>query len=163
MVNRCEPVIKTVNENKRKWLLRLSQKASRRGRVVNMSALVAHISSGRQQAPNPTGFAFETWQPHRVPLLLEGDNRPQGRSMTLWVWEVGKSESRAVMVRIRVLTLPDAKAGPRPTKVLHRKRIWRTLFRRRSQMTSFNKYDGCFLRQFAQLGHGSVAQNGTAG
>ena len=35
--------------------------------------------------------------------------------MTLWVWEVGKSESRAVMVRIRVLTLPDAKAGPRPT------------------------------------------------
>ena len=69
MVNRCEPVIKTVNENKRKWLLRLSQKASRRGRVVDMLALVAHISSGRQQAPNPTCFSFETWQPRRVPLL----------------------------------------------------------------------------------------------
>lgn len=112
MANICEPAIKTVNENKRKWLLRLSQKALRRGRVVDVSTLVAHIFSGQQQTPNPTCFSYRTWQPCRVPF---GDSRPQGRPMALQVWEVGKSECRAVMVRIRVSMLPGAKAGPRPT------------------------------------------------
>ena len=35
--------------------------------------------------------------------------------MAVLDWDVGKSECRAVMVRIRVLMLPGAKASPRPT------------------------------------------------
>ena len=43
--------------------------------------------------------------------------------MTLWAWEVGKSEGRIVMVRIRVLRLSDAKACPRPTGLSSQKNL----------------------------------------
>lgn len=40
--------------------------------------------------------------------------------MAVRVWEVGKSEGRAVMVWIRVLTLPDTKVRSRPTGLTSR-------------------------------------------
>jgi len=40
---------------------------------------------------------------------------PQGTLLIVQVWEDGKSESRAVMVRIGVGTSPHAKAGRLPS------------------------------------------------
>jgi len=40
---------------------------------------------------------------------------PQGTLLIVRVWEDGKSERRAVMVRIGVETLPHAKAGRLPS------------------------------------------------
>nr|ULG12829.1 group II intron reverse transcriptase/maturase [Serratia liquefaciens]ULG12936.1 group II intron reverse transcriptase/maturase [Serratia liquefaciens] len=50
-------------------------------------------------------------------------------------WEVGKSKGRAVMVRIRVLTLPDTKVYPRPTGLTSREN-WRDRYEEEKQMTA---------------------------
>ena len=44
--------------------------------------------------------------------LQKRDSRPQGMPMAMRVWDVRKSECRAVMVRIRVETLPGMKVSP---------------------------------------------------
>ena len=50
MVNICEPVIKTVRPNKRKWFIRLSQKVMENGNAVTGFAFVVNNFPGQQQA-----------------------------------------------------------------------------------------------------------------
>jgi len=47
--------------------------------------------------------------------------------MEVRAWEVGKSERRPVMGRIRVSTLPGTKVSPRPTGASLRERMENTL------------------------------------
>ncbi|WP_414477560.1 group II intron reverse transcriptase/maturase [Photorhabdus khanii] len=53
-------------------------------------------------------------------------------------WEVGKSEGWAVMVRIRVLTLPDTKVCPRPTGLTSRESS-QNRYEEEKQMTAAGK------------------------
>ena len=64
--------------------------------------------------------------------------------MMLRVWEVGKSESRAVMAWIRVSMLPDAKACPRPTGLSSQENLENRL--QEEIANDLIEYDGCFLR-----------------
>jgi hypothetical protein len=75
--------------------------------------LVTHTPLGRLQAPNPTLLDKRNVEtPYRSP---QGDSLPQGKPMAVRDWEVGRSECRTVMVRIRVATSPGTKVSPRPT------------------------------------------------
>jgi hypothetical protein len=54
-------------------------------------------------------------KPNHLQYNMESD--PQGKPMDEWVKEVGKSESRSVMARIRVQDLPGTKVSRLPTGV----------------------------------------------
>ena len=54
MVNTSESAIKVVIQNKRKWLLRLSQNGNGDGNSLDFYLFVTHKSPGQKQAPNPT-------------------------------------------------------------------------------------------------------------
>jgi hypothetical protein len=74
--------------------------------------LVTHTPLGRSQTPTPT--LLDKWNvetPYRSP---HGDSLPQGKPMAVRDWDVGRSEGRTVMVRIRVETSPGTKVSPRP-------------------------------------------------
>ena len=80
--------------------------------MINFFILVTHTPPGREQAPNPTilnkrNVETPYYSPH-------GDSLPQGKPMVMRAWDVGRSECRAVMARIRVETLPGTKVSPRP-------------------------------------------------
>jgi hypothetical protein len=75
--------------------------------------LVTHKPLGRLQAPNPTLLDKRNVEtPYRSP---QGDSLPQGKPMVMRVWEVGRSECRAVTARIRVETSPGTQVSLRPT------------------------------------------------
>jgi hypothetical protein len=75
--------------------------------------LVTHTPLGRPQTPTPTLLDKRNVEtPYRSP---QGDSLSQGEPMAARVWDVGRSERRAVMVRIRVATSPGTKVSPRPT------------------------------------------------
>ena len=57
-----------------------------------------------------------------TPYLL-----PQGELMEVRAWDVGKSEGRSVMERIRVSTSPGTKVSPRPTGAFSRESMENTL------------------------------------
>ena len=82
MVKTFESVIKAVNRNKRKWLLRLNQKVMEVGAALYFCAFVTHTPPGRQQAPNPICFARGTWKPRIAPF---GDSRLQSLPMAVRV------------------------------------------------------------------------------
>ncbi len=82
MVKTFESVIKAVNRNKRKWLLRLNQKVMEVGTALYVCAFVTHTPPGRQQAPNPICFARGTWKPRIAPF---GDSRLQSLPMAVRV------------------------------------------------------------------------------
>ncbi len=44
--------------------------------------------------------------------------------MAVRAWDVGRSERRAVMARIRVETSPDTKVRPRPTGLTLQENLW---------------------------------------
>jgi hypothetical protein len=74
--------------------------------------LVTHTPLGRLQTPNPTLLDKRNVEtPYRSP---QGDSLSQGRPMAVRAWDVGRSECRAVMARIRVETSPGTKVSPRP-------------------------------------------------
>ncbi len=56
MVKILESAITIVNENKRKWLLRLNQTVLEVGTACAHCAFVTHVPPGQEQAPNPTYF-----------------------------------------------------------------------------------------------------------
>jgi uncharacterized RmlC-like cupin family protein len=82
MVKTFESVIKAVNRNKRKWLLRLNQKVMEVGTALYVCAFVTHTPPGRLQAPNPICFARGTWKPRIAPF---GDSRLQSLPMAVRV------------------------------------------------------------------------------
>ena len=57
-----------------------------------------------------------------TPYLL-----PQGELMEVRAWDVGRSEGRSVMERIRVSTSPGTKVSPRPTGAFSRESMENTL------------------------------------
>jgi hypothetical protein len=74
--------------------------------------LVIHSPPGRLQTPNPTLLDkgnVET--PYGSPF---GDSLSQDGPIALRDWDVGRSECRAAMVRIRVGTSPAAKVSLGP-------------------------------------------------
>lgn len=99
MVKVSESAIKTVNNDKRKWLPRLTKTVLEVGRTIVLYVLVTRTPPGQQQAPNPAYFTGGTWKPRIAPL---GDSRLRSLPMAVRAWDVGRSERRAVMVRIRV-------------------------------------------------------------
>ena len=71
---------------------------------------------GRQQVPNPAQTSgAERGNPVSPPARA---GEPQGDLLEVRAWEVGRSERRPVMGRIRVSTLPGTKVSPRPTGAL---------------------------------------------
>ncbi len=68
---------------------------------------------GRQQVPNPA----QTSGAERGNLVSSParEGEPQGELMKVRAWDVGKSEGRPVIGRIRVSMLPGTKVSPRPT------------------------------------------------
>lgn len=80
---------------------------------------------GRQQVPNPAQTSgAERGNPVSSPAR-EGE--PQGELMEARAWEVGRSEGRPVMGRIRVSRLPGTKVSPRPTGAFSRECMENTL------------------------------------
>lgn len=81
--------------------------------MTSLFILVTRKPLGRAQAPNPTLLDKRNVEtPYRSP---QGDSLLQGTPMAVRAWDVGRSERRAVMARIRVETLPGTKVSPRPT------------------------------------------------
>ncbi len=75
--------------------------------------LVTHTLLGRPQTPTPTLLDKRNVETlYRSP---QGDSLPQGKPMVVRAWDVGRSECRAVMARIRVETSPGTKVSLRPT------------------------------------------------
>lgn len=70
--------------------------------------VVTHMLLGPEQAPNPAYF-FK-WNVE-TPYRSHWDGQPQGWLTVMREQDRGKSEGRFVMKRIRVATLPYAKAG----------------------------------------------------
>jgi hypothetical protein len=80
--------------------------------MTSFFILVTHTPPGRLQAPKLT--LLDKWNvetPYRSPL---GDSLSQDRPMAVRAWDVGRSERRTVMARIRVETSPGTKVSPRP-------------------------------------------------
>ena len=69
------------------------------------------LPAERENLPHSVTQA-EHGKPVSLPLWV---GMPQGRLMVMRVRDVGTSECRAVMARIRVATSPDAKAGRLPS------------------------------------------------
>jgi hypothetical protein len=108
--------------NKRKWLTRLNQKVMEMGRAALHSALVIHKSPGREQASNPMNSNRRNVEtPYRS---LSGTTGRKLCFLAVWVWDVGRSECRIVMVRIRVGTSPGTKVSPRPTGLTSQESMW---------------------------------------
>lgn len=79
MAKISESVIKTVNSNKRKWLLRLNQKVMEVGVGFLTCRLVTLRLPGRQQAPNPTYFVARNVEtPYRPPRGQQAAKPAQG-------------------------------------------------------------------------------------
>jgi hypothetical protein len=75
--------------------------------------LVTHTPPGRLQTPNPTLLDKRNVEtPYRSPF---GDSLSQDGPMVMRDWDVGRSECRAAMVRIRVGISPGTKVSLRPT------------------------------------------------
>lgn len=67
MVKGSESVIKTVNINKRKGLIRLNQTVTDVGSRSPFDCSQPTAHPGRELAPNPVDSVDGTWQPRRVP------------------------------------------------------------------------------------------------
>jgi len=68
--------------------------------MIGICILVTHRPPGRQQGPNP---ALLLDAEHGNPVSPPSrDSRLQSLPMAVRVWEVGRSEGRGVMPRIRV-------------------------------------------------------------
>jgi hypothetical protein len=83
--------------------------ATSAGEIVFFLTFVTDTPLGRLQAPNPT--LLDKWNvrtPYRSP---QGDSMPQGTPMAVRVWDVGRSECRAVTARMRVETSPGTKVS----------------------------------------------------
>ena len=121
MVNTCEPAQRPSRASKLKWLTSLSQKARRRVGGFNGATSWSTVLPGRQQVPNPAKTSeAERGNPVSSPARA---GEPQGDLMGVRAWEVGRSERRPVMGRIRVSTLPGTKVSPRPTGASLRERV----------------------------------------
>lgn len=84
------------------------------------------MTTGVQAGPTPPVVMFsEHGKPDEPPVTA---GQPQGRLMAQRVKECGVSEGRSVVERIRVATLPGAKASPLPQGL-----PWRENLRNRDQ------------------------------
>ena len=104
---------------------KLEPKGTEAGGGFNGATSWSTALPGRQQVPNPVETSgAERGNPVSSPAR-EGE--PQGELMVVRAWDVGKSEGRPVMGRIRVSTLPGTKVSPRPTGAFLRERMENTL------------------------------------
>jgi hypothetical protein len=113
MVKTSKSALKTVINEQAEVAITLDQKVQEAGEMTTIFILVTHTLSGRLQTPNPTLLDKRNVEtPYRPP---QGDSLSQDRPMAMRAWDVGRSECRAVMARIRVETSPGTKVSPRPT------------------------------------------------
>ena len=100
---------------------KLDQKVSEAGGGFNGATSWSIVLPGRQQVPNPAETSeAERGNPVSSPARA---GEPQGDLMEVRAWEVGRSEGRPVMGRIRVSTSPGTKVSPRPTGASLRERV----------------------------------------
>src|ERR1700726_4287993 len=113
MVKTSKSALKTVINQQAEVANTLDQKVQEAGAMTCLFILVTHTPLGRLQTPTPTLLDKRNVEtPYRPP---QGGSLPQGRPMAVGAWDVGRSECRAVMARIRVATSPGTKVSPRPT------------------------------------------------
>lgn len=92
---------------------KLEPKGTEAGGGFNGATSWSTALPGRQQVPNPAKTSgAERGNPVPSPARA---GEPQGDLLEVRAWDVGKSEGRPVMGRIRVSTLPGTKVSPRPT------------------------------------------------
>jgi len=115
MCNICELPINAVRVNRPKMLIGLDQNGKGYGWSVRMSLHAIYDTPGGQADTNPSVKEAEHGKPNRLHLSMESD--PQGKLIDEWVKDVGKSESRSVIGRIRVQNLPGTKVCRLPTGV----------------------------------------------
>jgi len=112
MVNPGESAQRSSRSIKLKWLTSLSQKARRRVGGFNVATSWSEGLPVDSRYLTPHYFRSGTWKPRISPGR---ESKPQGEPMEVRAWDVGKSECRLVMRRIRVSMLPGTKVSPRPT------------------------------------------------
>jgi len=112
MVKTSKSALKTVINEQAEVAITLDQKVQEAGEMIAIFILVTHTPPGRLQTPNPTLLDKRNVEtPYRSP---EGTACRKDRPMAVRVWDVGRSECRTVMARIRVETSPGTKVSPRP-------------------------------------------------
>ena len=125
MVNTCESVIKTVMRERAKVVVRAACRTE-----IGSSQKVRRLESGFNGAaswtlilPVDSGYLTSRKLHERNVETLytsprsRGVSVPRGALIGVQVWDVGKSECRAVIARIPVETSPGTKVSPRPTGV----------------------------------------------
>ena len=104
---------------------KLEPKGTGAGGGFNVATSWSTVLPGRQQVPNPAETSgVERGNPVSLPAR-EGE--PQGELMEVRAWDVGRSECRPVMGRIRVSMSPGTKVSPRPTGASLREDMENTL------------------------------------
>ena len=112
-------------EHQAKVADKLEPKGTEAGGGFNGATSWSTALSGRQQVPNPAETSeAERGNPVSSPAR-EGE--PQGDLMEVRAWDVGRSDCRPVLGRIRVSTSPGTKVSPRPTGASLRERMENTL------------------------------------
>ena len=107
MANKCEPLLNVVTLNRLKLLISLNQNGVQSDIPV-WGYTDARLSAERRSLSCQFINYAERGKP--VFLLLRRESPSQDEPMGMQVREYGKSECRAVMVRIGVETSPHAKA-----------------------------------------------------
>ena len=104
---------------------KLKPKGTEAGGGFNGTTSWSTALPGRQQVPNPA----QTSGAERGNLVSSParEGEPQGELMEVRAWDVGRSEGRPVMGRIRVAASPGTKVSPRPTGAFLRERMENTL------------------------------------
>ena len=110
MVNRSELSFTCRDNRQAKDVDRLEPKTGTEGGTRFRPALswARNPSGGKREPKASLSFVWNMVSPY---LSSTEESRPQGRPTEMRVKDVGESERRAVMARIRGETSPDAKAG----------------------------------------------------
>lgn len=124
MGNICELPINVVIDDRPKMLIGLDQKVRGMDEAFRFCLTRPMIPPANRQTLTHWVKSAKQGKPNYLHLGVE--SAPQGTPTGEWVKEVGKSESRSVMERIRVRDLPGTKVCRLPTGVESRESFGRS-------------------------------------
>ena len=124
MRNICELPLNAVSDDRPKMLTGLDQKVRGMDGAVWCCLTRSMIPPANRQTLTHRVKLAEQGKPNYLHLSMESD--PQGEPIDEWVKEVGISECRSVMERIRVQNLPGTKVSRLPTGVGSRETFGRS-------------------------------------
>ena len=183
MANTCESAIKTVNGERAKVVVPSGKRSGQNGDVgrhvalnevtswtasppVDSRRLPSHVLRRRNvETPYISRRRSDEWARRKAQQASPAPEytSDRGRSpIDVRAWDVGRSEGRAVMVRIPVETSPGAKASPRPTGLPSRENLFNH-WKERMQMTGrFGSWCALRSREGARRPQMSIAKAGAA-